>query len=155
MFSYLPTSRAQSEELTANGLKSFIPGRNLPKESFRKFNFEGTIKREYLFHKSAQAIDDASISDEAKLGNNCNLELQCLAKNIHDIAIDIWQIHSKMEGEKDELAKIDSKLKLVMHVLTDTSEIKEKIESSTTKLERRIVLLESMLETADSLKKKN
>ena len=125
MFSFLPRSHSQKEEINPAGKKSFLPGRNLPSESFQQYNTEGTVKREYLFHKSTASNDDSSVSEGEKLGNYYNMQLKCLGNNLDDMARDILLLRNRMESEKEDLAKLDSKLDMVMHVLSDTSAIKE------------------------------
>jgi len=70
------------------------------------------------------------------------------------MARDILYLKDKNESEKAELAKLDSKLDMVMHVLSDISTIKEHIALSTTKVEGRLSLLESMLQTVNAQQKK-
>jgi len=147
MFTSLPRNLTQKEVVNEKGQKYFMPGRNLPCESFRQFNTEGSEKREYLFHKSAAVNDDSSVSVEAKLGNYTNLQLAHQSLNIDDIARDILYLRNRMYEDKDTLGKLDTKVDMVMDVLSDTSAIKEQLIASTAKLEGRLQVLESLLKT--------
>jgi hypothetical protein len=63
----LPRSQSNMEVTTSAGLKSYIPGRNLPDAPFKQYSSDGSIKREYLNHRSS-AVNE-SVSDEIKFAN--------------------------------------------------------------------------------------
>jgi len=106
-----------------------------------------------LFQKSAAVNDNTSVSNEAKLANYTNLQLHHLSLNIDDLARDILYIRNRMYEERDSLSKLDTKLDMVMHVLSDTSVLKEQLAASTAKLEGRLQVLESLLSRATQIKK--
>ena len=144
MFSQLPRSKSDHEEVSSIGARSFIPGRNLPDDPFKQFSKDGQIEREYLNHRSSGVND--IVSDETKLLN----QQQLTARNIDDISLNNLEVKKKIEEGKECAKNIESKVDLVLHVLTNTFELK----NVATKTNKRLEILEQMLSKVHKLKGK-
>ena len=148
MFSQLPICNSAHEEVSSTRARSFILGRNLPYAPFKQFSKDGQIKREYLNNSSSGV--NCTVSHETKLLNYSSLQQQLIARNIDDISLDILEVKRKIEGEKECIKNIESKVDLVLHVLTDTSDLR----NATTKTGKRLEVLEKMLSKVQKLKGK-
>jgi vacuolar-type H+-ATPase subunit I/STV1 len=148
MFSQLPRSNSTHEEVSSTKARSFIPSRNLHDAPFKQFSKDGQIKREYMNHRSSRVNDIAS--HETKLLKYSSLQQQLTARNIDDIALDILEVKRQIEGEKEYIKNIQSKVDLVLHVLTNTSDLK----NVATKTDKRLEVLEQMLSKVQKLKGK-
>lgn len=135
--------------MISTGARSFIPGRNLPNAPFKQFNKDVQIKREYMNHRSSRVND--MVFDKTKLLNYSSLQQQLTARNIDDISLDILEVRRQIEGEKECIKNIESRADLVLHVLTDTSDLK----NSATKSDKRLEVLEKMLRKVQKFKGKS
>ena len=148
----LPRENSTVETTNSHNQKSYYPGRNLPDLPFRQFSNDGSVKKEFLPVKSSGA--DESVSDESKLANWGNLQNKLTAKNLDEVALDLLKLRSAMSEEKDQISAAESKLGLIDHLLSDTTEIKDVVSKAADRIERRLQKIEELLAASEKLEKK-
>ena len=77
------------------------------------------------------------------------------AQNLDDISQDIIFLKTQMAEEIQKIEAITAKLGLLDHLLHDSTEIKIAVEIATTKIDKRLAVLEELLTKTEKIKKKS
>ena len=94
------------------------------------------------------------MSDEIKLANWGNFQHQLTAKNLDDMALDLLQIKGTILEEKDKISAVETKLELIDHLLSDSSEIKTAVVQAAEKIEKILEKIEELIMQNENLKKR-